>query len=154
MGFSKEQSASLGSLFFLGITSGRGICGFISEKLTNTQLIRIGFAIIALGLTILVLPLVRWAGCVAFLLIGLGCAPIYPCVIHSTPEHFGPERSQSLIGIQMASAYIGTVLMPPLFGMIAEHIHIGLMGVYLLVLLVVMFLSHKRMLRFCIRNGN
>jgi fucose permease len=152
LGFSKEQSASLGSLFFLGITSGRGICGFVTSKVSNTHMIRIGLSIIALGIAILILPLGKWAGCAAFIIIGLGCAPIYPCVIHSTPENFGPEFSHSLIGIQMASAYLGTVLMPPLFGIIADYIHIGWMGIYLFLLLTVLFLSYQRMLRLCPRN--
>jgi fucose permease len=152
LGFSKDQSASLGSLFFLGITSGRGICGFVTSKVSNTHMIRIGLSIIALGIAILILPLGKWAGCAAFIIIGLGCAPIYPCVIHSTPENFGPEFSHSLIGIQMASAYLGTVLMPPLFGIIAEYIHIGWMGIYLFLLLTVLFLSYQRMLRLCPRN--
>ena len=78
-----------------------------------------------------------------FSLIGLGCAPVYPCIIHSTPEHFGAERSQALIGVQMASAYVGTCLMPPLFGLIANHISIHLLPVYLLILLAVMVWMHE-----------
>jgi fucose permease len=150
----EEQAASLGALFFIGMTVGRFASGFISNRLGDKNMIRLGESIIAVGVLAMVLPFGEKTAMAGIVLVGLGCAPIYPCVIHSTPEHFGPERSQSLIGIQMASAYIGTVLMPPLFGMIAEHIHIGLMGAYLLILLVIMFLSHKRMLRFCLQNGN
>ena len=80
-------------------------------------------------------------------LIGLGCAPIYPCIIHSTPAHFGEERSQALIGVQMASAYVGTCLMPPLFGLIAEHITVALMPAYLLAILVLMVFMHEQLLK-------
>ena len=79
--------------------------------------------------------------------IGLGCAPIYPCIIHSTPEHFGAENSQALIGVQMASAYVGTLAMPPLFGLIANHISIGLFPIFLLVVLAAMALMHERLVR-------
>jgi fucose permease len=80
-------------------------------------------------------------------LVGLGCAPIYPCVMHATPTHFGAERSQALMGLQTASAYVGTALMPPLFGLIANHVSIALMGVYLGILLVLMIISYEHLLR-------
>ena len=76
-------------------------------------------------------------------MIGLGCAPIYPCIIHSTPAHFGAEKSQAIIGVQMASAYVGTCLMPPLFGLIANHITVALMPLYLLVILILMAVMHE-----------
>jgi len=82
-------------------------------------------------------------------IIGLGCAPIYPCIIHSTPDNFGIDKSQAVIGVQMASAYIGNIIMPPLFGMIAEHISIRLLPVYLFAILVLMFFMYKKMLRMC-----
>lgn len=75
-----------------------------------------------------------------------GCAPIYPCVIHSTPAHFGADKSQAVIGVQMAFAYVGTSLMPPLFGLIANHIHVALLPVYLLILLLVMAAMHEKLL--------
>ena len=84
---------------------------------------------------------------IGFVLIGLGCAPIYPCVIHSTPVHFGEARSQALIGVQMASAYTGTCLMPPLFGFLANHIGVSLLPVFLLFFLAAMVLTHERLLR-------
>ena len=83
------------------------------------------------------------------LLAGLGCAPIYPCAMHATPANFGPERSQALMGIQTASAYVGTALMPPLFGLIANHLSISLMGVFLAVMLVFMVISHELLLKKC-----
>ena len=150
IGFSAETAAFLGSLFFLGITVGRAISGFIAARLLDTQLIRLGSGIISLGVVLLLLPLGKTTAVIGLLLIGFGCAPIYPCIIHSTPEHFGADRSQALIGIQMASAYIGTALMP-LFGLIANHISIALMGLYLLLLLVGMVCSHERLVRITSR---
>ncbi len=148
-GLDADTAASFASLFFLGMTAGRFVSGFITMKLSDTQMIRLGFVIIALGVGLLLLPLGAAVSMIALLLIGLGCAPIYPSVIHSIPSLFGPERSQAIIGIQMASAYVGTALMPPLFGLIAEHISISLMGIYLLMLLTVMVLSHRQVIRSC-----
>lgn len=148
-GLSEEQAASFASLFFLGMTVGRAISGFVTMKLNDTQMIRLGVFIIAVGVAVLLLPLGIIGSMAGLLLVGLGCAPIYPCVIHSTPEHFGADKSQALIGIQMASAYVGTAMMPPLFGLIANHISISLLGIYLLIILVVMTLTHERMVRKC-----
>jgi fucose permease len=80
---------------------------------------------------------------------GFGCAPIYPCVIHSTPDHFGATHSQAIIGVQMASAYLGNCLMPPLFGILANHIGAGLFPVYLGGILVLMVVMHERLIRVC-----
>ncbi len=148
-GFSPETAASMASLFFLGITAGRGISGFVSMKLNDTQMIRLGQGIIAAGVAFLLLPLHPYFRLAGLLLVGLGCAPVYPCIIHSTPDHFGADRSQALIGIQMASAYVGTALMPPLFGLIANHLSISLLGIYLLLLLALMAFSHHRLIRKC-----
>ena len=100
----------------------------------------------------MLLPLGNGIALAGLILIGLGCAPIYPCVIHSTPEHFGVGHSQALIGVQMASAYIGNCLMPPLFGLIASHIHVALLPVYLLLILGLMVFMHEKMLR-TLHNG-
>ena len=91
----------------------------------------------------MLLPLGEMASLAGLILIGLGCAPIYPCIIHSTPAHFGAEKSQAIIGVQMASAYVGTCLMPPLFGLIANHITVALMPLYLLVILILMAVMHE-----------
>jgi fucose permease len=82
-------------------------------------------------------------------LVGLGCAPIYPSIIHSTPENFGADKSQAMIGVQMASAYVGTCLMPPLFGLIANVISISLFPVYLVIILILMKLMHELLLKKC-----
>ena len=106
-----------------------------------------GLAIIFAGIIVMFLPMGDMVSLLGLVLIGLGCAPVYPCVIHSTPEHFGAEKSQALIGVQMASAYVGICLMPPLFGLIANHISVALMPVYLLAILMLMTIMHEKMLR-------
>lgn len=150
-GLSEETAASLASLFFLGITVGRGICGFLTMRFNDTQMIRLGFGMICAGIAVLLLPLGVAGSIVGLLMVGFGCSPIYPCVIHSTPHHFGAHRSQALIGILTASAYVGTALMPPLFGLIADHISISLLGLYLLIILAAMVYLYERML---IRSKN
>ena len=138
-----KTAASFAGMFCIGITVGRGINGFIAMKLKDRQMIRMGQAIILTGIIVMILPFGQVVSLIGFSLIGLGCAPIYPCIIHSTPEHFGAEHSQAIIGIQMASAYVGTCLMPPLFGLIANHISIRLLPLYLLILLALMVYMHE-----------
>lgn len=91
----------------------------------------------------MLLPFGQSLSLAGLILIGLGCAPVYPCVIHSTPAHFGADKSQAIIGIQMACAYVGTCLMPPVFGLIANHITVALLPVYLLIILVLMVIMHE-----------
>lgn len=146
-GVDAKTAASFAGMFCIGITVGRGINGFIAMKLNDRQMIRMGQAIILSGIIVMLLPFGQMVSLLGFVLIGLGCAPVYPCIIHSTPDHFGAERSQAIIGVQMASAYIGTCLMPPLFGLIANHISIRLLPVYLLVLLGLMVYMHERLER-------
>ena len=130
-------------MFFIGITAGRAVSGFITMKLNDVQMIRLGQGIIFAGILVMLLPGPDMAALAGLILIGLGCAPVYPCIIHSTPEHFGADRSQAIIGVQMASAYVGTCLMPPLFGLIANHISITLFPVYMMALLVLMAVMHE-----------
>lgn len=146
-GVPSETAASFAGLFFIGITAGRMLGGFLTLKLSDRQMIRLGQGIIAAGLASFLLPLGEYAALGGLLLIGLGCAPIYPSVIHSTPEHFGTDRSQAIIGVQMASAYAGNCLMPPLFGLIANHIRISLLPLYLFLILVLMVLTHESLLK-------
>ena len=142
-GIAPETAAGFASLFFIGITAGRALCGFLTLKWNDTQMVRIGVVTIALGVAAMLLPLGETVTLAGLTLIGLGCAPIYPSIIHSTPAHFGADRSQAIIGVQMASAYIGNCLMPPLFGMIANHTTISIFPYYLLVILVVMGYMHE-----------
>ena len=108
-------------------------------------MVRLGIGIMILGLTGILLPLGTSFTLFGLILLGIGCAPVYPCLIHSTPKYFGAEKSQALIGVQMASAYIGTCLMPPFFGLLANHISISLYPFYLLVLLVLMIFMHEKL---------
>lgn len=145
-GVAPETAAGFASMFFIGITIGRAISGFVTMKLNDAQMIRLGQVIIGTGIAAMLLPFGAAVSLIGLILIGLGCAPIYPCIIHSTPEHFGADKSQAIIGVQMASAYCGTCLMPPLFGLIANHIAVSLLPVYMLVILVLMIAMHERLL--------
>ena len=147
VGLGEEAAASLASLFMLGITGGRLISGFLTYRINDKNMIRLGEGIVFLGVLFIFLPFGKVTTMIGLLLCGLGCAPIYPCVIHSTPSHFGEERSQALIGIQMACAYIGICCMPPLFGLVANHISAGLLPVYLGVILVLMTAMNEQVNR-------
>lgn len=142
-GVSSETAAIFASLFYIGITVGRAISGFITMKLNDTQMVRLGQSIIVLGIMAMVLPGSNVLALAGLILIGLGCAPIYPCVIHSTPAHFGTDKSQAIIGVQMAFAYIGILAMPPLFGVLASRISVALLPCYLFAILVVMVIMHE-----------
>ncbi|WP_308547339.1 MFS transporter [uncultured Selenomonas sp.] len=145
-GMSAERAAGLAALFFLGITAGRAVSGFLTLRLSDARMIRLGQLLLLLGTILLLLPL---EGCAfaGLLLAGLGCAPIYPCIIHATPSHFGKEQSQAIIGVEMAAAYIGTMLMPPLFGVLAGRIAVTLLPLYLLALLALMTAMTERLER-------
>lgn len=142
-GVSADTAASFASMFYLGITVGRALSGFLTMKLNDVQMIRLGEVIIGIGVLVMLLPFGQSLSLTGLILIGLGCAPVYPCVIHSTPAHFGANKSQAIIGIQMACAYVGTCLMPPVFGLIANHITVALLPVYLLIILVLMVIMHE-----------
>ena len=141
--FTPDSAAGFASMFYLGVTFGRFANGFLAMKLSDHFLIRMGIGLITVGIALLLVPLHHSFALIGFIIIGLGCAPIYPCIIHMTPTVFGKDKSQAMIGIQMAFAYIGFLLMPPLFGVIAEHISISLLPAYQLVLLVFMFITHE-----------
>ena len=147
LGYSSGKAAGFASLFFIGITIGRGISGFITFKLNDSQMIHLGESIILLGVLAMLLPLGKTVALAGLILIGLGCAPIYPSIIHSTPAHFGADKSQAIIGVQMASAYIGTCLMPPLFGIIARFISITLFPLYLGLFLCIMFFMYETVIK-------
>ena len=142
-GISAEQAAFYASMFYLGITIGRGLSGFITEKLGDSSMIRLGSLAITIGIALLIFgkwePLI-FAGLV---IIGLGCAPVYPSIIHATPRRFGRENSQSLVGMQMASAYIGTTFMPKLFGVLSDIVGISSYPFYLIVFLLLMIFMHE-----------
>ena len=146
-GMSIEMAASFSGVFFIGITGGRGPSGFLTMKLSDNQMIRLGQLLISLGPDVILLPGPQAASLTGIGLVGLGCAPIYPCIIHSTPAHFGAHRSQAIIGVQMACAYVGSCLMPALFGILANHISVALFPVYVLFLLAFMAWMHESLTR-------
>lgn len=146
-GISTETAATWASLFYLGITIGRFLCGFISIKLGDKNMIRLGQGFMAAGVVMLLIPGGDSFVFAGLILIGLGCAPVYPCLIHETPENFGADQSQALIGMQMACAYLGTTLTPPLFGLIAQHIHIMWYPIYLALFVVLMVLAVEKLNR-------
>ncbi len=146
-GINAETAASYASLFYLGITIGRGVCGFITFKLNDEQMIRLGQVLVGLGVLTILLPFSATVTLVGFILVGLGCAPIYPSIIHSTPEHFGTENSQAIIGIQMAFAYVGSCAMPPIFGLLAQHITVAILPYYQLAFLLLMVIMHESLVK-------
>ena len=143
-GIYPSTAAAWASFFYLGITIGRFFNGLISDRLGNRLMVRIGQGTIVLGVVFLLLPLGRAGSFAGLLLVGLGDAPIYPCLLHETPQNFGKENSQAIMGKQMACAYIGSTLMPPVFGLIADKISISLYPAYLLLFAAIMiFMSEK-----------
>lgn len=144
-GINSETAARYASLFYLGITIGRFLSGFVANKAGDRRMIKIGIAVIFAGIAAVCLPVkTDWVCLYGLIIVGFGCAPIYPSIIHSTPSNFGAENSQAIIGIQMASAYAGSTLMPPLFGIIANNISIHLYSAFLLIFTVLMlFMTEK-----------
>ena len=140
---SPEEAAKFASLFFIGITAGRGINGFLTLRFSDKVLIRSGQALILCGIILVFIPNVKILTVIGLIIVGLGCAPVYPCIIHMTPSLFGEDKSQAMIGVQMASAYIGSCLAPPLFGLIANHISAELLPLYLIIFLALMVAMHE-----------
>ena len=133
-GLSSETIASFGSLVFFGLMLGRLISGFISNRLGDRLLIRIGIAVELLGILLILLPVKAYiVAAVGFVIVGTGMGPVYPAIQHMAPANFGRRYSAAVIGLQMASAYIGSTLMPMVFGHIQQAIGIGIMPVYLLI---------------------
>ncbi|HJB29931.1 MAG TPA: MFS transporter [Candidatus Blautia faecavium] len=144
-GIIASQAAGLASLFYIGLTIGRFLGGFVMNKLGDRRMILLGTAILICGIAALLFPgsnnMVSFAG---LIIIGFGCAPIYPCIIHSTPYNFGAENSGVIIGIQMASAYVGSTFMPPLFGFLGNRIGFGIFPVYLIIFVALMICMTER----------
>ncbi|MBE5817857.1 MAG: MFS transporter [Clostridiales bacterium] len=153
-GIDAETASAFASLFYIGITVGRAINGFLAMRFGDRALIRMGICITLVGLLAVLLPIGNEPALVGFIIMGLGCAPIYPCIIHMTPDVFGRDKSQAMIGFQMGFAYVGFCVMPPLFGIIAQNISTGLLPVYLLLLLIVMTLMHEIMIKKTSKNAD
>lgn len=137
-GVSAGDAAAWAALFYVGITAGRAASGFLTMRLQDNQLIRLGQALIAVGLLLVVAPLPNAAAMAGLVVCGLGCAPVYPSIIHSTPANFGEKNALALTGLQMAFAYVGSLAMSPLFGVLAQAVTPAIYPFYLAVLLVVM----------------
>ena len=148
-GLSAGLAAKWVSLYYLGITVGRFLAGFLSIKLNNKQMIRLGQLICLLGAVLLIIPFSNNFKLVGLILIGLGCAPIYPAMLHETPNKFGQDLSQHIMGIQMATAYVGSTIVPPLFGMLSKFSGFGILPGFLLIFIVVMLLSTERANKIC-----
>ena len=139
--FTIEIAAKYSSLFYLGMTISRFLSGFISDKLKDKNMIRLGYIIIFLGILLILIPFSnRYCCLLGLFLLGIGCGPIYPSIIHSTPNTFGKENSQAVIGIQMAFAYFGSTFSAPLFGIIANHISIKLFPLFLIMFALIGFI--------------
>lgn len=150
-GISSDEAAKWTTLFFLGITIGRFLSGFVTLKLNNRQMVRLGLVFITLGTIMILIPLSNFVLFIGYIIIGVGCAPIYPSLIHQTPDNFGKEHSQSLMGVQMASAYVGTTFMPPLFGFLASLTSYLIMPFFigsLLIIMVIMINTLNRRVDF------
>jgi len=146
-GIPPDAAAKWASLFFFGITFGRFLNGFAAIKLSDKEMIRIGQGIILLGILVIILAQGNLFLCAGFILIGMGCAPVYPCLLHETPENFGKDLSQAIMGIQMACAYVGAALMPLLMGIIAEYLTIRLYPYYLMIFAAVMIMMVEQVNR-------
>ena len=144
-GVAPEVAARWASIFYLGITLGRFAIGFISDRVGDRNMIRIGQGCIIAGVLTMLLPGSNTVTFIGLILTGLGCAPVYPCLLHETPANFGAQNSQTMMGFQMACAYTGSTFMPPLFGFLAERLSIGLYPVFLLIFAMTMLLTAERM---------
>ena len=147
LGMEEKLAASYVALFYFGITFGRFLSGFFTMKWKDEQMVLGGSAIVFFGIFLLFTPWSKALVLPALILIGLGCAPVYPSVIHSTPYNFGVEHSSALIGAQMASAYVGTLIMPPLFGVLGRSFSMKLFPYYSMFLLLFMVFTYRRMLQ-------
>ncbi|MEE0757539.1 MFS transporter [Allofournierella sp.] len=152
-GFSAQRAAASAAVLYVGITVGRFVSGFIADKVGDRGMIRLGTGVIAAALAVLALPGGGELGALLGLgLLGLGNAPVYPAIIHATPANFGEENSQGIIGMQMASAYVGSTLMPPLFGLIANRAGLGWMPLFLALLILLMITMLEATFRTVAKN--
>jgi len=144
-GIDGETAAAYASLFFIGLTAGRFAGGFLMDRFGDRKMIQLGTSIALCGVICLLIPSEAETLAIAgFVIIGLGFAPIYPCIIHSTPSNFGAEHSGAIIGIQMASAYVGSTFMPPLYGLLGKWLGYGMLPIYILLFMALMiFMTEK-----------
>ncbi|MBO3663816.1 MFS transporter [Microbacterium stercoris] len=147
-GVDAATAAAFASLFLLGITAGRFLAGFVADRIGDRWMIRGGFLAVGLGVLLLGLPVQTTAlPLIGLVITGLGCAPIYPAIIHSTPTSFGRRNSQAIIGVQMAAAYTGSTLAPPLFGVLSAWSGMWILPLFLAVLMLLGLLMSERLSR-------
>jgi len=144
-----ESAARFASLFCLGMTAGRFLNGFIADRVGDRRLIRTGTLVMIFGMCLVMIPAADFFALAGLIVIGIGCAPVYPSIIHATPDNFGRENSQAIVGIQMASAYVGSTFIPPLFGFIANYIHIALYPYFMVVFALLMLYMTERLNKVC-----
>ena len=149
-GIEPETAAEMASLYYLGITLGRLLSGFVSSKVGDKRMVRLGQILVAVSVIIILLPLGHIVLFAGLALAGLGCAPVFPSLLHATPANFGKANSQTIMGMQMASAYTGSTFMPPLFGFMAQRLGIGIYPVYLLIFAAGMFIMAERLNKSCL----
>jgi fucose permease len=149
-GITKEAAASFISLFYLGITAGRFFSGLLTLKLNTKNIIRVGQGLIIVGIALIFLSITPTALLAGLILTGLGCAPIYPGLLYQTPERFGKKASQSMMGLQMACAYLGSTFSPPLIGLLTEKISITIYPVFQFVFTGAMIL----LVEYCNRQSH
>ncbi|MDD4688687.1 MAG: MFS transporter [Eubacteriales bacterium] len=153
-GIAEEPAAKFASLFFIGLTFGRFVGGFMMNKIGDRKMINIGTGVLACGIILLLIPTSNTTlALIGFIVIGLGCAPIYPCIIHSTPSNFGAENSGAIIGIQMASAYVGTTFIPSIYGFLGKAISFSILPVYLLIFVLLMITMTELTFRITANKG-
>lgn len=152
-GLDAMTAASWASLFYVGITVGRFFSGFLTMKFNDQQMIRMGQLLNAVGIVLILLPFGNALLPVGLVVAGLGCAPIYPSIIHETPSNFGKNLSMSMTGLQMAAAYTGSTLLSPLFGVLAQNITMKLYPFVLLLMLVLMTVFPSSCTERRLQNG-
>ena len=145
-GLSSDKAAQITMLFYVGLASGRFLSGMAAQKIGRWRIIRIAALVLFSAIILFILPLPLPAAAAALFLIGLGIGPVFPNLTHLTPQNFGADISQSVIGVQQASSYTGIMLMPWLFGILAQAISPALFPYYLLVLFILFDIT-LRMLR-------
>ena len=154
LGVGEERAAGLAAMFYLGITLGRAVSGFVTLRFNDKQMAYMGMTLVLTGLVMMLLFRLEILCIIGFVTMGVGCAPIFPCLIHATPIQFGASRSQAIIGVEMASFYAGTCFLPPAFGLFADLAGIGSMPFVLLAFLMGMLLLHFRFYRLSGAENN
>ena len=155
-GVDEATAASFGAMFYIGITVGRAISGFMAMKLLPKQMVRVGQALLALGCIFMMIPAGSTLSGIGLVVCGLGCAPIYPNIIQDTPVNYGTENSQAAIGVQMAFAYVGSTFLPSIFGALAGVGEYGLLpyfAISICVLMTVLFGIQKKIVETKVKTN-